>query len=304
MLRSKPIWFTLTLVSTPGKRRAALEVAREIERRGFEGVTCSQSGAGIAVCHSLAHVTDTLRFATGIVNIYARNPVELSQAACYIHELAPGRFTLGLGVSHQPFNEEIGVTPGSPTADMRRFVERLKASGPSFGGLPPIHLAALRRRMMTLAGQIANGVCMANVPLSRVAEVIAPIPPERCAAGFYRSNIIPICVSDDRRAAIAALKQRMLTYVVLPNYMNFWREYGYQDMIDRIERAYRDGGPPEAVEAMDEHWLADVTIFGTAREVRERVAAWQATGVTPVLGPVSVTGDHFKAFEEVMNVLA
>src|SRR5205814_9759064 len=132
---------------------------------------CEQAGACLALCHSLAHPTTTLRSATGIVNIYGRNPYELAQAAAYLHEVSGGRFTLGLGVSHQPFNDALGVTPGKPVPDMRRYVERLRAAGPEHGGLPPVYLAALRPKMMAVAATVAEGVLIGNMLLRRGKEV-------------------------------------------------------------------------------------------------------------------------------------
>src|SRR5207248_1447999 len=176
---------------------------------------CAQSGAGMAVCHSLAHTTTTLRFGTGIVNIYGRNPVELSQSACYLNEISGGRFTLGLGVSHQPFNEALGVEPGKPVPDMRNYLERLRGAAEQFGGLPPVYLAALRTRMAALAGKTAGGALFANMPFSRIEETTAPIPRARRDAGFWVGNIVPICVAEDRAAAIAAMKRRELIYVAL-----------------------------------------------------------------------------------------
>jgi alkanesulfonate monooxygenase SsuD/methylene tetrahydromethanopterin reductase-like flavin-dependent oxidoreductase (luciferase family) len=232
-----------------------------------------------------------------------RNPYELAQAAGYLHELSGGRFTLGLGVSHQPFNDALGVTPGKPVPDMRKFVRRLGAAGPEHGGLPPVYLAALRPRMMALAASVADGVLIANLPLSRAREATAPIPEARRAAGFWVGNIVPVCVSDDRATALAALRQREMVYVTLPYYMNFWRENGYQDEVDRLERTYKEGGPEAAAAAMDERWLADVAIFGNRRQVRERIEEWQAAGVSPVIGPVSTTGDPFDGFRDVMDAL-
>jgi alkanesulfonate monooxygenase SsuD/methylene tetrahydromethanopterin reductase-like flavin-dependent oxidoreductase (luciferase family) len=297
------LYVSVSSLSQPGQRKRALEVAGEIERRGFEGIFCAQSGAGMALCHSLAHTTSRLRFGTGIVNIYGRNPVELCQSACYLHEVSGGRFILGLGVSHQPFNEALAVETGKPVPDMRRYVERMREAAPQNGSLPPIYLAALRRRMTKLAADVSEGALFANLPLSRVSDVIAPIPTERRSDGFWLGNTLTVCLSDDRRAAVAAVKQRMTTYLSLPYYLNFWREAGYGEEMDRFERTRQESGPGAALEAIDEGWLDDVAIIGSARQVRDKIEAWQAAGVTPVLGPVGTSGDAFAAFAGLLDAL-
>src|SRR5215471_10526228 len=123
-------------------------------------------------------------------------------------------------------------------------------AAPQNGGLPPVYLAALRRRMTKLAAEVSEGALFANLPLSRVSDVIAPIPAERRAGGFWLGNTLTVCISDDRRAAAAAVKQRMVTYLSLPYYLNFWREAGYGEEMDRFERARQESGPGAALEAI------------------------------------------------------
>jgi hypothetical protein len=58
-------------------------------------------------------------------------------------------------------------------------------------------------------------------------------------------------------------------------------------------------------ELVSERWLADVSLFGSAAEVREGVAAWRAAGVTtPILVPSSAAGNQIKAFEELFAAFA
>ena len=55
---------------------------------------------------------------------------------------------------------------------------------------------------------------------------------------------------------------------------------------------------------MSERWLKDVTLFGSAAEVREGIEAWYAAGIkTPIIVPSSASGGQMKAFEEVFAAL-
>ena len=56
----------VSLAAVPGKRARALEMAVEIERRGFTGIYCPSLGDALGLCTSLAHVTSTIRFGTSI----------------------------------------------------------------------------------------------------------------------------------------------------------------------------------------------------------------------------------------------
>ena len=76
----------LNLIAEPGRRRATLDIAREIERRGFAGISVSQS-----------------------VDEFAQN-------AAYLHEVSGGRFQFGIGIAHAPAYVRMEVKPGKPLA--------------------------------------------------------------------------------------------------------------------------------------------------------------------------------------------
>src|SRR5258708_35337700 len=150
-----------TLVAARGQRRAALDIAREIERRGFAGISISSQYSNMAQCLGLAFATERIPFATAIAPIYAQTVEEFAHGAAYIHEVSGGRFQFGIGVAHAPSLLRMGVTPGKPLGDVRAFVAKLK-SYEEIGALPPIILAALRKRMVALPAEIADGLVFAN----------------------------------------------------------------------------------------------------------------------------------------------
>src|SRR5215475_3459664 len=106
----------LSLAAVPGRRRATLELAAEIEQRGFAGLYCPSFGDGVALCEALALATTTISFGTSIANIYARHASDYAQTAGFIHELSSGRFRFGIGVSHARANAALGVQTGAPLA--------------------------------------------------------------------------------------------------------------------------------------------------------------------------------------------
>src|ERR1044071_6958064 len=92
----------LNLIAEPGRRRDALDLAREIERRGFAMIQVSSSYANMAQCTGLAVATERIEFATAIAPIYAQTVEEFAQSAAYMHEVSGGRFQFGIGVAHGP----------------------------------------------------------------------------------------------------------------------------------------------------------------------------------------------------------
>ena len=295
----------LSLVAVPGRRQATLDVAQEAERRGFAGLYVPSIFGNMAQCTALALATRTIPFATAIAPIYARTVEDFAHGAAYIHEISGGRFRFGIGVAHTPSHLRMGVTPGKPLSDTRAFVAKFR-SYEGIGALPPIVLAALRKGMVALSGEIADGVIFANASRSHMAQSLAALPAaKRAAAEFLVANMIPTCISDDVEAAKAVNRRTLTRYAMLPNYRNYWKEAGYVDEMAAIERALAEGRQNDLPSLLSDRWLADATLFGPPAAVRDGIAAWREAGVTtPIVVPSSASGNQMKAVEEVFAAFA
>src|SRR6201986_4103931 len=141
----------ISLVAVPGRRRRTAEIAQEIERRGFAGIYSPSMVLHMAFCEALAWNTPTIRFGTAIAPIYQRTIGDFAQSAAVMHEVSGGRFRLGIGVAHGPSHVRMGVPAGKPLGDIRNFVANFRAQD-GLGTLPPIIVAALRHKMVALAG--------------------------------------------------------------------------------------------------------------------------------------------------------
>ena len=291
------------LVAVAGRRRAMLEMAQRLEREGFSGLYCPSPGDGLALCEALALSTREIPFGTSIANIYTRHPFDYAQTAAVIHELSGGRFKFGIGVSHGPTHERLGLRAGRPLDDIRKFVGDVAALAPQVGGLPPIVLATLRRRMVELAGEIAQGAVWANGARSHMAASLRHLPAlARSDGAFFIGNMVPTCIDDDRAAAAAVMRRTLASYVRLTNYQNYWIEAGYQEEMLAIRAALARGETQRVPELMSDRWLRDVTLFGGVKDVREGVEAWLATGVRTLIVVASSTrGGQMVALEELIK---
>jgi alkanesulfonate monooxygenase SsuD/methylene tetrahydromethanopterin reductase-like flavin-dependent oxidoreductase (luciferase family) len=295
----------LSLVAVPGRRQATLDLAVEVERRGFAGIYVPSIFSNMAQAVALAVATKRIKFATAIAPIYGRVTEDFAQASAYIHEISGGRFAFGIGVAHGPSHVRMGVTPGKPLGDIRAFVEKMH-SFEGIGPLPPIVLAALRKRMVALAGEIAQGVIFANASRSHMRESLSALPEtKRADPGFLIANMVPTCISDDVEAAKAVNRRTLTRYTTLPNYRNYWKEAGYLDEMTAIETAIDEGRQTDIPSLMSDKWLADATLFGPPAKVRDGIAAWRAAGVTtPIVVPSSASGNQLKAVEELFAAFA
>lgn len=288
------------LVAPAGKRLAVLELAQEAERRGFTGIACPSLGGAMGLCASLAHVTSTIAFWTSIQPIYLAHPAEAGNVAAHIHEVSGGRFSLGLGVSHGPVHERLGVQVGKPLAETRSYVEGVRAVAPDV----PVILATLRDKMLELSTEIADGAVWANASRSAMAAQLQRVP-AALRSGFFLGNMVPTVIDDDRAAARAVHRKTLTGYVMLPNYRNYWKAAGYVEEMEAIEAALAEGRRGDLPSLMSDRWLDDCTLSGSATQVRDGIEAWRDAGITsPIAVMSSTSGGQAKALQELFAAYA
>ena len=279
----------LSVIGTPTKRTALLEVAAEADRRGFAGLASPGVHGNLALCGSLAHVTHEIPFWTSIQPIYHSHHAEVAITAGHLAEVSGGRFRLGLGVSHAPAMDRLGISTGKPLGDMRSYVAGVRASERASGALPPVYLATLRDKMLDLALEVADGAIWANASRSFMPTQVA-----RAAAagrdGFFLANMVPTVIDADRDAARAIHRRTLGRYVVLPNYRNYWKAAGYEAAMVAIEAALAAGDREALPGLMTDRWLDDCTISGSPSEVRDQFEAWFDAGVLPIAVMSSTSG--------------
>lgn len=293
----------LSIVATPTKRQAILDLAVEAEARGFSGLACPSLGGTMGLCVSLAHATSHIPYWTSIQPIYYSHPVEAANTVAHIHEVSNGRFRFGIGVSHGPVTKRLGVSTGKPLSDISDYVAAMRTQEKFSGTLPPIYLATLRNKMLMTATEIADGAIWANASLSHMKTQLDQVPDAR-REGFFLSNMIPTVIDDDISAARAVNRKTLTGYVSLPNYRNYWRTAGYVEEMDAIEQAIEDGKKEIVTDLMSDRWLDDCTISGSAQRVREQLEKWSSTGVHPIAVMSSTSGGQAKAIGELFALYA
>ena len=289
----------VSLAAVPGRRLKTIEIAQEIERRGFPGIFGPSLGDSLSLCNAIALSTRDVMIGTSITPIYTRNVTDFAQTAAFLHEVSNGRFRFGVGVSHAPALNRMGITAGKPLGDMRQFVEDMQAV-PRVGDLPPIVLATLRDKMIQLAEEIGGGMVFANGARSYMSHSLGNLSAETKARGdFFIGNMVPTCISDDKAAAAAVNRKTLTSYAFLPNYRNYWKQAGYEEEMNAVEAAIAEEDYDRVPECLSDRWLADTTLFGTAQEVREGIEAWFDAGIkTPIIVPSSASGGQIQALEE------
>jgi alkanesulfonate monooxygenase SsuD/methylene tetrahydromethanopterin reductase-like flavin-dependent oxidoreductase (luciferase family) len=295
----------ISLAAVRGRRQQTLEIAAEVERRGFTGIYCPSMGDCVALCQGIAQVTNEITFGTSVQPIYFRNPEDLAATAAFIHEISNGRFRLGIGVTHGPVHQRLGITPGKPLADIRDYVGAMQKAAEQHGDLPPIVLATLRRKMVQLAVEIGAGAVWANASRNDFHNSVADIPQDVQDSDFFIGNMIPTVIDPDREAGANRNRKTLQGYVALPNYRNYWKQAGYVEEMEGVEAALAAGDQEGVLKAMSDEWLSNATLYGSVDEVRTGVEEWFDKGCkTPIIVPSSTSGGQMHAIQEVFDAFA
>ena len=260
------IWYGgIDALTTPEARRAA----QVVEELGFGALWVAEAVGRDPFVSSavLLGATERLPVATGIANIYARDPMTMAAGQKTLAEAFPDRFLLGLGVSHGHLVAGVRKHDYSkPYSYMVQYLERMDkalfmARGPEHD--PGRLLAALGPKMLELSATRANGshpyfTTPEHTQISR--DVMGPdalLAPEQMV-------VLETDPIEARRIARAGMK----IYLGLPNYFNNLVRLGFTED-DRT-----DGGSDRLVDA--------IVAWGTEEQIAERVAQHHAAGADHV----------------------
>jgi probable F420-dependent oxidoreductase len=211
---------------------AADEIAAacSIEALGFPAIWIPESlGSKDVMAHSalLLGATDRAIIAPGIANIHARDPMAMANGARSLGDAYPGRFVLGIGVSHAPAVALRGGDYGNPLERMRAYLDAMAASqyaAPQPEVPVPLVLAALGPRMLELAAERADGAHPYFVPVEHTPFARRHLGPEPCLAVEMTAVL-----TTDRSAGLAIARAFARHYLALPNYANNLRRLGWSD---------------------------------------------------------------------------
>ncbi len=261
----------------PGRRDELMALVQEVEQRGFPGVMSPSFGDNLALSLAVLDRTERIVVGTGIANIYTRHPTEMASASSLIEELHPGRFILGIGVSHPPAHRRLGVDTGRPLGDTRQYVAALRASWGA-GPRPLLMLAALRDRMTSLAGEISDGVMWANGVRSHMTHSLSQLP-AGLPSGFIVSNVVPAAVGEQGEAR-ERVRRALTGYMQLRNYQNYFAEAGYAAEVEAAKRAVASGDEAGVLGTISDAMVDDIAVYGSAGDVQSGFQSWLDAGVS------------------------
>ena len=262
---------------------------RELADLGYTDLWSAEAGStdGYTPLALASQWAPEARLGCAILPAYTRGPALLAMSAASLASAAPGRTVVGIGSSSNVIVEQWnGIAFRRPLAKVSTTVDYLRAvlageRGP--GGFKlasppaapvPIVLAALRERMLRLAGEVADGVFANFLPLSGVELVSKTFgrPEKELACRFFS-----IHGAEDEAFALA--KRTFVAYATVPVYSEFFRWLGHAEQIDPVVEAWNAGDRRLAVELAPEGLIRETFLLGPVEAQRERLAEFAAAGI-------------------------
>jgi len=267
--------------SNDGTIDAMVAEARRAEADGFASYWAPQifGHDALTALAVIGREVPRIELGTSVVPTYPRHPMMMAQQALTVNAAAGGRLCLGIGLSHQIVVESMwGMSFDKPVRHMREYLEVMMPllegkpvshAGEAFnvnGGVsvpggtrPNVVIAALGEQMLKVTAALADGtLTWCTGPQTLANHTIPTLKAAADKAGRDSTRVIaalPVCVTNDREAALKRAAQVFVVYGQLPS---------YRAMLDKEGAA----GP------------ADIAIIGSASEVADRIMALSEIGVT------------------------
>jgi probable F420-dependent oxidoreductase len=308
------------------------DALQEAERLGYtdawsyeiDGVDCFTPLALAAAW------TEKLRLGTAIANVYTRAPLTLAISANAIAEAAPGRFALGLGAGSSVIVERWGGVPFDlpyrKVRDVNRLVQEMlrgekvtaqleTARSDGFrlsrrlAPAPPVYIAALRERMLQLAGAESEGAIINWLGAGDVPKCVAAARAGATHAGRDPDRLEVVCrifvamIEDEN--VVDFLGRRMIAaYLNVPVYAAFHEWLGNADALRPMWQAWDAGDRKAATAAIRRETIEKLLIYGDAETCRKKIQAYVDNGVTvPVLNFIPTAMDPAGRAQQSLEML-
>lgn len=282
------VWYFLDGLPAAGAARSAAR----LEELGFGTLWIPETVGRHPLVHAAWLLANTRRLvvATGIANIYHREPGVALAGQMTLAEQSGNRFLLGLGVSHKPLVEGVrGLEYGPPVATMRKYLEGMAAApynGARPSETPPTVIAALGPKMLELARDHCSGAHPYFTSPEHTAMARQVLGPDKWLCVEQKVIFEP---DPDKARALARPVAGI--YAGLPNYRNNWLRMGLE------EADFENGG--------SDRFIDTTFAWGSLAQIKSRIDAHFAAGASHVcVQPVNPNGQFGELHWPVLEALA
>ena len=301
------------------------------ESQGYESLWVGEHGVrmnALTLMGALAAATRKPRLGMGILPVFTHPPAVLASAMMTLQHLAPGRIVLGLGSSSKPMMENWnGIPFAKPLTRVKETVtvlrqmlagEKVSFEGDSlstsgfklFWPVPeetPIMVAALRPKMLEMAGELADGVILHMAPPSSIPALLDHVRTGAERAGRSLSDLeivlrVNTYVTDNQAAAYDEFRQVALGYFSADVYNKFFAWCGYEAEAKEIAAGFATKDRKRTQAAATQAMLDDLGVIGDRETCQEKIRQLAALGVnTVVINPAT---NHLEAAQATMEAFS
>jgi len=309
--------------------RYEIEMAKYAEQKGFSEIWQADTRLArdcVVMMSAFLAETKRLRFGSGVLPIWTRNPAVIAATWSTMWELAgtvdgQSRVMLGLGAWWEPIAGRVGVDRVKPLKAMKEHVEAIRqlftmeevtyqgefvhldkvkldvAFGDTSPRNIPIYIGATGDKMLEMTGEICDGVVLNYVvSVDYIRKAVAIVRQGAARAGktlaqVDRPELLVCCLSDDDPEA-ALMAGKMLVSYYLGTEPHIMKASGVDD--DLINKVQEFVGWPATEEdyrraavLIPDDVVRNLMAVGTAQQCRDKVAEYIDAGVTcPILYPM------------------
>ncbi len=274
---------------------------------------------------AISQITKKVRLGTSIVSIYSRTPATVAMAAASLDTLSDNRIIIGLGASTAAIVENWhGVQFDRPASRMKEYIECLrlmiKGDKVEYDGKffkinnfkilhqpqrthIPIFMAAVNKKMISMASELADGILLYLRPLEELKRTAVELKQATKQGGFEIACSFICAVSNknpekarDRAATTLAFYTAVGKY-----YSKFLAQNGFKTEVDEITSEYRNAGAESAAKFVSDRMLSSLVICGTSEECRESLSKFLSTGITLPILQFNPVGDSESSFKEMLS---
>jgi 5,10-methylenetetrahydromethanopterin reductase len=278
-----------------------------------------------ATLGALSLITKKVRLGTSIVSIYARTPATVAMAATTLDMLSDNRTIIGLGASTSTIVENWhGIRFNRPVSRMKEYIEclRLMTNGEkvNYDGhffkvnnfkilhQPqrthiPIFMAAINKRMISLASQLSDGVLLFLRPLEELKKTSAQLKQATEGKSFeIASSFICALSNKEPEKARARAAKTLAFYVAVGRYYsNFLSQNGFKGEVEQIIEGYNKGGTDAAAKFVSDKMLNALVICGNCEDCKKSLARFLSTDITLPIMQLNPVGNSETSIREMLS---
>ncbi|HEX9831968.1 MAG TPA: TIGR03617 family F420-dependent LLM class oxidoreductase, partial [Mycobacterium sp.] len=272
------------------------------QRIGYDGIWSTEVSRDPFLPLLLAAEKSTsLQLGTAVAVAFARSPMTMATAANDLHTFSRGRFVLGLGSQIQPhITHRFSMPWSAPAERMREYIaalqaiwqswqtgERLDFRGehyqhtlmtPMFSpepnpyGRPPVMVAAVGRKMTTVAAEASDGLLVHGFTTARyLREVTIPAVEGGLSVGgrsrgdFTTSYPGLVVTGADERGfteAVTRVRHQIAFYGATPAYRAVLDLHGWSDLHSELHRLSKAGDWNAMTALVDDEVLGTFAVVG------------------------------------------